>query len=74
MSKNLFDQLYARSLKTITNVRKNMANKFMDMQDKILLLKRLLIETINDQLEKVCQIEHTRTAAQTIFWSICSQA
>jgi len=28
--------------------------------DKVLLRKRFLIETINDQLKNVCRIEHTR--------------
>ncbi len=27
--------------------------------DKILLRKRALIETVNDQLKNICQIEHT---------------
>ncbi len=32
----------------------------MLMQEKILLRKRALIETVNDQLKNSCQIEHTR--------------
>ena len=28
--------------------------------DKILLRKRSLIETVNDQLKNICQIEHSR--------------
>ena len=30
------------------------------MQDKIALRKRALIESVNDQLKNICQIEHTR--------------
>jgi len=30
------------------------------MEDKILLRKRSIIETINDHLENICQIEHSR--------------
>ncbi len=30
------------------------------MREKILLRKRALIETVNGQLENICQIEHTR--------------
>lgn len=67
ISQKLFDQLYARGLKLITNVRKNMANKLMDFQEKILLRKRSLIETINDQLKNVCQIEHTRHRSPANF-------
>ena len=67
ISKKMFDKLYARGLKLITNVRKNMANKLMGLQEKILLRKRSLIETINDQLKNVCQIEHTRHRSPTNF-------
>ena len=37
-----------------------MKNKLMPMLDKILLRKRALSETVNDQLKNICQIEHTR--------------
>ena len=32
----------------------------MLLQDKILLRKRALVETVNDELKNICQIEHTR--------------
>lgn len=32
----------------------------MKLTDKILLRKRSLIETVNDQLKNISQIEHTR--------------
>ncbi len=47
-------------LRLITKIRKNMRNVLMDLSEKLLLRKRALIETINDQLKNVCQIEHTR--------------
>ncbi len=37
-----------------------MKNSLMLMQEKILLRKRALIETVNDQLKNICQIEHMR--------------
>jgi hypothetical protein len=42
------------------NLRKNLRNVLMDLSEKLLLRKRALIETSNDQLKNVCQIEHTR--------------
>jgi hypothetical protein len=30
------------------------------MSDKILLRKRSVIETVNDELKNICQIEHSR--------------
>ena len=32
----------------------------MELKDKILLRKRSVIETVNDELKNMCQIEHSR--------------
>ena len=32
----------------------------MSMADKILLRKRSVIETVNDELKNICQLEHSR--------------
>jgi hypothetical protein len=37
-----------------------MHNKLMPLMDKLLLRKRAIIESINDQLKNIQQIEHTR--------------
>ena len=37
-----------------------MKNRLMLMSDKLLLHKRYIIETINDQLKNQSQIEHSR--------------
>ena len=37
-----------------------MKNRLMSMRDRILLRKRSVIETINDELKNICQIEHSR--------------
>ena len=47
-------------MKLITTVRKNMKNRLMTAVEKVLLRKRSLIETINDQLKNISQIEHSR--------------
>jgi hypothetical protein len=47
--------------KGIAEVGKStMGNCLMEMSDKILLRKRSIIETINDELKNICQIEHSR--------------
>lgn len=56
----LFEQLFARSIQLITPIRKKMHNRLMPLMDKILLRKRSLIETVNDQLKNISQIEHSR--------------
>ena len=60
ISKALFQQLYDEGLMLITTIRKNMKNKLMLLEDKLMLRKRSIIETINDQLKNISQIEHTR--------------
>ena len=47
ISTRLFQELYERGLKLITKLRSNMK-------------KRGLIESVNDQLKNIAQIEHTR--------------
>lgn len=56
----LFEELYQRGLELVTNYKKKMKNKLVKLIDKILLRKRSLIETVNDQLKNICQIEHSR--------------
>lgn len=60
ISQKIHDILYPKGIHLITKVKKNMKNKLMLLTDKILLRKRALIETINDHLKNICQIEHTR--------------
>jgi len=56
----LFEELFKQGLQLITKVRKNMKNKLISVFDKILLRKRSIIETVNDQLKNISQIQHTR--------------
>lgn len=60
VSQELFNLLYEQGVQLITKLKKNMKNKLMPLIDKLLLRKRALIETVNDQLKNICQIEHTR--------------
>ena len=60
LSQKLFETLLEQNLQLITKLRKTMRNKLLPLADKLLLRKRALIETINDQLKNISQIEHTR--------------
>jgi hypothetical protein len=40
--------------------KKNMKKMNLSDTDKILLRKRALIETVNDELKNICSIQHTR--------------
>lgn len=67
ISQELFDKLYQRGLQLITRIKKNMQNKMMPLVDKLLLRKRAIIESVNDQLKNISQIEHTRHRSPTNF-------
>ena len=67
ISKDLFATLLEENIELITGLRKNMKNRLMDLQDKLLLRKRSIIETINDQLKNISQIEHSRHRSFTNF-------
>jgi transposase len=60
VSQPLFERLFEQGVELITNIRKNMKNSLVKFQDTLLLRKRHIIETINDQLKNISQIEHTR--------------
>lgn len=60
IGKNLMQMLFVDGLQLITSIRNNMKNSLMTMTDKILLRKRSVIETVNDELKNICQIEHSR--------------
>lgn len=60
ISKDLFEQLYDKGLKLITRYRKKMNNRLVPLIDRILLCKRAIIESVNDQLKNICQVQHTR--------------
>lgn len=60
ISQDLFESLFVDDIHLVTKIRKNMKNSMMNLYDKIMLRKRAVIETVNDELKNVCHIEHTR--------------
>jgi Transposase DDE domain len=61
ISKKLFEELLRTfNVQLITGLRSNMENKLMPLMDKLLLRKRVIVETIIDQLKNISQIEHSR--------------
>lgn len=59
VSQKLFEELYKRGLQLVTKAKRNMKQRLLKLIDKILLRKRALIESVNDQLKNICQIEHS---------------
>lgn len=60
IKKELWSELWSNNLKLITPLKKNMRNKLMELWEKLILRKRGLIETVNDQLKNISQISHSR--------------
>jgi Transposase DDE domain len=60
ISEQLTKLLFVDGIQLITSIRNNMKNSLMEMSDKILLRKRSIIETVNDELKNICQVEHSR--------------
>lgn len=56
----LFENLFMNGIQLITKIKKNMKNVLMSTADKIILRKRALIESVNDELKNIAQIEHSR--------------
>ena len=60
ISEKLRQLLFVDGIQLITSIRNNMKNCLMTMSDKILLRKRSVVETVNDELKNICQVEHSR--------------
>jgi len=65
ISKKLTELLAIDDVELITKLKKNMKPKVIALFDKVLLRKRSIIETINDQLKNISQIEHSRHRSLT---------
>lgn len=60
LSQALREALWEQGIALFTKLRRNMKPMAMDEFDKLVLRKRSLIETVNDQLKNISQIEHSR--------------
>jgi len=67
ISSKLGKSLFDRGLELFTTLRSNMKDKLMSLKDRALLRKRSLIETVNDQLKNISQIEHSRHRSVSNF-------
>lgn len=70
ISEKITKILFVNDIHLITSIRNNMKNSLMTMSDKIMLRKRSVIETVNDELKNICQLEHSRHRSFTNF--ICN--
>lgn len=60
LGKQLFEFLFMNGIQLVTKIKNNMRNSLMSVYDKIMLRKRALIESVNDELKNIAQTEHSR--------------
>ncbi len=67
ISKELFNKLLARSLRLFTSIRKDMKKHLLEIEDKELLKKRTLIESVFNVLKNNTCLEHSRNRSPVNF-------
>jgi hypothetical protein len=60
ISQKLFKEIYNDGLRIVTGIKASMKNYFMTIEDKILLRKRSVIESVFNILKNHMNLEHTR--------------
>ncbi|PID26526.1 MAG: hypothetical protein CR982_09645 [Candidatus Cloacimonadota bacterium] len=69
ISTTLKELLFVDGINLITKLRKNMKGQILTNSEKVLLRKRSLIETVNDELKNIYQIEHSRYRSIANFFA-----
>jgi hypothetical protein len=59
ISQSLFETLFNDGVHLVTGIKSTMKNRLIPLRDRILLRKRSVIETMNDELKNICAIEHS---------------
>ena len=67
ISKQLFEFLFLNEIRLVTKVRNNMKNSLITVADKIMLRKRAVVESVNDEIKNIVQIEHSIHRSFTNF-------
>jgi hypothetical protein len=60
IGQKLTELRFIDGIHVITSIRNNMKNVLMELKDKSLLRKGSVIETVNDELKNMYQLEHSR--------------
>jgi Transposase DDE domain. len=60
VSEKLAEILFVDGIHFVAKMRNNMKGGELPLYDRLMLRKRAVIESVNDELKNICQIEHTR--------------
>lgn len=64
ISKALFADLFSINIHLITRIKKGMKNILTPIADKLLLLKRILVESVISRIKLLDKFEHSRHRSQ----------
>jgi Transposase DDE domain len=57
----MFEELMnSVGVQVVTKLKRNMKQRLMSLDDRLLLRKRAVVETVVDQLKNISQLEHSR--------------
>ena len=59
-SHNLFKRLFVEGIQLIKKLKSYIKDAIIRIPGKLLLRKKSIIETVNDELKNIAQIEHSR--------------
>ena len=60
ISKYLFRTLFVDGIHLLTRLKTNMKGSILSAGDSLLIRKRAIIESVNDELKDIAQVEHSR--------------
>lgn len=60
ISQKLFGELFANGIRLFTTLKRNMKNRLVNIEDRLFVLKRGVVESVIELLKSACDIDHTR--------------
>lgn len=67
LSQKLFEELLAKGIKLVTQLKKKMKPMVMELEERLILKKRSLVESVFHTLKDVLHIDHTRHRSPVNF-------
>ena len=67
ISEKLAETLFVDGIDFVAKMRNNMKGGELPLQDRVMIRKRAVIESVNDELKNICRVEHTRHRCFTNF-------
>ena len=67
ISQKLAEILFVDGIHFVAKMRNNIKGGELPLQARLMLRKKAVIESVNDELKNICQIEHTRHRCFTNF-------